>query len=93
MANFRYFADINGDAVQLVNVRHDGHVKTTAEHFVGMLPNGDRVKATRMIQYKSFPSKHECDVRCINATGLIMKCECSCGGKNHGKGKFNCSAE
>jgi hypothetical protein len=35
--------------------------------------------------------KHKCDDRCINATGRVMKCECSCGGKNHGKGAFNCS--
>lgn len=40
----------------------------------------------RKIEYKSNPSKHECDARCLNATGLVMKCECSCGGKNHGRG-------
>lgn len=44
----------------------------------------------RTIEYKSNPLKHVCDARCINATGRIMKCECSCGGKNHGKGAFNC---
>lgn len=42
----------------------------------------------RVIEYKSNPSKHVCDARCVNATGRIMKCECSCGGKNHGKGGF-----
>lgn len=42
----------------------------------------------RKVEYKSNPSKHVCDSRCINATGRIMKCECSCGGKNHGKGGF-----
>lgn len=41
---------------------------------------------TRVITYKSNPSKHECDARCMGATGKIMNCECSCGGKNHGKG-------
>ncbi len=44
----------------------------------------------RVIEYKSNPSKHECDARCINATGRVMRCECSCGGKNHGKGAFSC---
>lgn len=44
----------------------------------------------RAIEYKSNPSKHICDARCINATGRIMKCECSCGGKNHGKASFKC---
>jgi len=45
----------------------------------------------RKVEYKSFPSKHECDARCMNATGRIMKCECSCGGKNHGRGSFACA--
>lgn len=41
----------------------------------------------RVVQYKSNPSRHECDARCTNATGRVMHCECSCGGKNHGKGR------
>lgn len=47
---------------------------------------------TRSIEFKSNPSKRLCDARCLNATGRIMKCECSCGGKNHGAGSFNCEA-
>lgn len=47
---------------------------------------------TRKIEMKSMPSKHICDSRCVNATGRIMKCECSCGGKNHGKGVMLCMA-
>lgn len=43
----------------------------------------------RIVNYKSNPSKHECDARCMNANGRTMNCECSCGGKNHGKG-FSC---
>jgi hypothetical protein len=39
---------------------------------------------TRRIEYKSNPSLHKCDARCLNATG--HNCECSCGGKNHGAG-------
>jgi hypothetical protein len=45
---------------------------------------------TRVINYKSNPSKHICDARCMNATGRTMQCECSCGGKNHGNGGFRC---
>lgn len=48
------------------------------------------IRVTRSVEYKSFASKHVCDSRCYNATGRVMKCECSCGGKNHGKGAFNC---
>lgn len=46
----------------------------------------------RKVEYKSNPSRHECDSRCMNATGRIMKCECACGGKNHGKGSFMAEA-
>jgi hypothetical protein len=49
------------------------------------------VKVERSIRYKSNPSRHECDARCVNATGRVMNCECSCGGKNHGKGAFKCA--
>lgn len=42
----------------------------------------------RQIEYKVNPSRHECDARCLNASGKIMRCECSCGGKNHGRGAF-----
>lgn len=90
MASFRYFADINGEAVELQKIRHDGHVKTTVEHFSGFTPSGHLVKATRQIEFKSNPSRHACDSRCLNATGRIMKCECACGGKNHGRGAFAC---
>jgi len=48
------------------------------------------VPVERSIEYKSNPSRHECDDRCMNATGRIMKCECACGGKNHGRGSFVC---
>lgn len=47
------------------------------------------VPVERVITYKSQPSRHECDARCMNATGRTMQCECACGGKNHGR--FSCS--
>jgi hypothetical protein len=92
MADFRYFAEHNGQTVQLDRIWHDGSVSTKVEHFFGRAPDGTKVQAQRKTQYKAFPSKHECDARCINATGRTMQCECSCGGKNHGKGAFNCAA-
>ena len=42
------------------------------------------VPVARVIDYKRNPSLHKCDGRCLNATGHV--CECSCGGKNHGRG-------
>lgn len=87
MANFRYFAYMNGDAVELTSIRHDGGGRR-AKNFSGLTPAGTLVKATRMIEYKRFATRHNCDARCFGATGKIMKCECKCGGKNHGRGEF-----
>jgi hypothetical protein len=57
---------------------------------VGLPPDGkykqDELPLTRRINYKSHPSKHECDARCMHAKGRTMNCECRCGGANHGIG-------
>lgn len=56
--------------------------------FVGLRTGGDAktlFPVTRMIEFKSNPSRHVCDDRCTHARGRVMKCECSCGGANHGK--------
>jgi hypothetical protein len=99
MAAFRYFS---GDR-ELRNVSHDGSARTLPQNFSGF-PQGvepafvagigwtGRVTADRRVEYKANPSRHECDDRCLNATGRTMKCECACGGKNHGRGSFMCEA-
>jgi len=86
MANMLYF---RGET-QLTAIWHDGRYSTTARHFSGIDQNGNRVTAERVIERKSGASNHKCDARCLNATGKIMKCECSCNGKNHGRGAFVC---
>jgi hypothetical protein len=86
MANFKYFADINGETFELSKIRHNGLSANKAANFSGRAANGELLAATRMIEFKSNPSRHECDARCMNATGRVMKCECSCNGKNHGRG-------
>jgi hypothetical protein len=93
MANIKYFADVNGQTIELSRVWHDGSLQTKPENFWGFSPAMTSHRATRRVEYKPYASKHECDARCINATGRIMKCECACGGKNHGKGAFNCTSE
>src|SRR5689334_6771820 len=51
---------------------------------VGRCPQcGNHHIAERQIFRKANPSNHKCDARCLAATG--HNCECSCGGKNHGK--------
>ena len=86
MANFRYFAGL----VELSGIRHDGSPYTSAKHFTGLDQAGNRVRVERAIERKRNPSMHKCDGRCLNATGF--KCECACGGKNHGAGQFVCAA-
>jgi hypothetical protein len=100
MANVKHFADINGETVELTGYmlgmsfadfaakfpgipgkRRDGYTMQTMR-----AADGREMPVTRSIEFKSNPSKHECDDRCLHATGKVMRCECSCGGKNHGKG-------
>lgn len=84
MAKFAYFADINGQAVQLDRISFKGGSTKRASSFEGypvgftpVLKQGmgwtPRTTATRVIEIKSNPSRHECDARCLNATGLVMK--------------------
>jgi hypothetical protein len=54
--------------------------------------HGPVMPVERIVTYKSNPSKHVCDARCMNASGRTMNCECSCGGKNHGLGGFRAEA-
>lgn len=82
----RYFAEHNGQTVQFATV--DYRTPTATFGYI----DGQWVPVTRKIAFKSNPSRHECDTRCLSATGRTMQCECSCGGKNHGLGAFNCTA-
>jgi hypothetical protein len=91
MAKIKYF---NGDR-ELSGVYRDGKTVygyVSKEDLVFVPGKGwtGYVVAERAIEYKSNPSRHACDARCLNATGRIMKCECSCGGKNHGRGALVC---
>jgi hypothetical protein len=64
-----------------VDHREDGKL-------AGYHPARGWTRITRTVRLKASPSRHVCDVRCINAKGRAMECECSCGGKNHGRGAF-----
>ena len=91
MARIKYF---NGDR-ELSGVYRDGKTAygyVSKDDLVFVPGKGwtGYVPAERVIEYKSSPSRHACDDRCLYATGRVMKCECSCGGKNHGRGAFAC---
>lgn len=100
MASFKYYAG----TVELSHVQHDGGSARTPGHFSGY-PEGatpkfveregwtGRVTADRVVEYKANPSRHACDERCLNASGRVMRCECACGGRNHGRGTMALFAE
>lgn len=83
MANIKYFADFaDGSTLEFVKVDY-----VTCKNIRGYdHASGAWVQCNRTVEFKSNPTRHECDDRCMNATGRVMKCECRCGGKNHGKG-------
>ena len=93
MANIKHFAGDNHlQGVHERNGKLVGYVSKADLFFVAGEGWQGYTAVERAIEYKSNPSRHECDARCFNATGRIMKCECACGGKNHGKGSFMAEA-
>ncbi len=95
----RYFTEVGDETVQLAwistldNREFDslfpgikGRRSDSFSRFVGYLDNSTKrpVPTFRAIEFKVNPSLHKCDARCQHAKG--HSCECSCGGKNHGKG-------
>jgi hypothetical protein len=55
----------------------------------GYTIDGKFLPVTRQIKYRrNVAVRHECDARCVHATGRVMNCECQCGGKNHGIGSI-----
>lgn len=86
MANIKFFADTAAGTVEFVDGKVWNKNQSSRHNDTWGFHNGEWIKITRAVTYKSSPSRHECDARCMNATGRTMQCECACGGKNHGKG-------
>ena len=99
MTQMKYFSDYGGDAIELAVIQGMRNAEFV-ERFPGIKGKrsdsfsmwvgyeaGSRepLPLTRRIAYKSHPSKHVCDSRCMHARGKTMSCECSCGGANHGR--------
>lgn len=81
MSNILYFADTADRTISFKAVDH-----RTDGAYGYDVDSKSWIKTNRKVERKANPSNHVCDDRCLNATGRVMKCECSCGGKNHGKG-------
>ncbi len=101
MSSFKYFFDaIDGTVTELSGLTSIG-IKEFRAEFPGVnalrmdgysvkmarAESGALLPVTRAIEYKSRPSLHDCNAKCLNgkSTGT---CECRCGGKNHGRGMF-----
>lgn len=61
---------------------YDGYNRMMGRTFDGRL-----LPVERKITYKSQPSLHVCNAKCMNGKENGT-CECQCGGKNHGAGMF-----
>lgn len=98
-ATVKYFCDIEG-TVELKDIqpmdnaefaKRFGEVKARRfdgfSKIVGRAADGRLLPATRQIFYKSHPSLHVCNAKCMGGKPNGT-CECSCGGKNHGVGMF-----
>lgn len=91
MSTVRHFAgDTQLQGVHERNGKLVGYVSKDDLHFVDGQGWQGYTAVERSVQYSKSPSRHECDARCLNATGRVMRCECACGGKNHGRGAFSC---
>jgi hypothetical protein len=104
MASFKYFSDLNGETVELVDPHGLDNAKFASsfpgikgrkydsfQRLVGYrIGTKELLPVSRSIERPGNPSNHKCDARCLNARGF--KCECSCGGKNHGSAGFMCLA-
>jgi hypothetical protein len=101
MANMKKFSDYTGTTIELTffdaiknaefaarfpgvnGMRYDGYTM-----WIGRAKESTQwLPVTRNIEYKSNPSKHECNTKCLNGKHNGT-CECKCGGKNHGAGMF-----
>lgn len=103
MARMRYFHDGTDGSVLLKHVttipndhfakRFPGMkgMRSDAYNMLMGSPAGDPTRylpVTRRIEYKAFPSLHDCNGRCLNGK-VNGRCECRCGGMNHGRGTFS----
>lgn len=91
MAKVLYFADLPERTIQSID-RADYDLGGNKMPRIYDAESDAWVRCTRVVIRRSSPSLHKCDSRCANATGRTMQCECSCGGRNHGKGRFYCLA-
>lgn len=69
-------------------LRYDGYSKIVGSKLNDTFYleiKSDYLPVTRKIEYKSNPSKHKCNAKCLGGK-INGTCECSCEGKNHGAG-------
>lgn len=100
MATFKYFSDIDGEAIELSSPWNMSNKEFAAKFpgvkglkadgysmWVGYRGN-EVLPLTRRIEYKRNPSLHVCNAKCLGGK-INGTCECQCGGKNHGAGMFS----
>lgn len=102
MANVKYFFGTKElDFIWLIDIKEfqakfpgerGMNYPTPTQRYVGGCKGETTVHPVqRRITYKAFPSKHECNAKCLNGRH-DGACECQCGGVNHGLGALLQSA-
>lgn len=97
MSKIIHFCDTTDDAIELTAIRGINNAEFREKFpgikgfkfdgfkmLVGLAPDRTLHPVTRMIEYKTNPSRHECNSKCLNGKCNGV-CECRCGGKNHGR--------
>ena len=77
----------NAEFMALGGEKSSSNQYDSFKRIVGKTSDGRVLPVQRKIEYKKFPSKHECNSKCVNGKHNGA-CECQCGGKNHGIGMF-----
>lgn len=85
VARFAYNTESDGKAAAAALAARGGHPSFAPR----CLPGIDSLlccgRAPKAITVRgTFRPEHKCDARCLSSVG--GKCECACGGKNHGMG-------
>jgi len=78
---------MNAEFVALGGVKSSANRYDSFQRLAGKTADGRVLPVERKIEYKKFPSLHECNAKCLNGKHDGV-CECQCGGKNHGLGVF-----
>ena len=90
----KVFLDLpNGDTIELLNGGEywDRETRETLFYFGRLPTTGELIHGNRWVRMKKNPVLHKCDAKCRRAPITRLGCQCSCGGRNHGRERIQCA--